>query len=537
MKTNIMAYAAEVVNGKVLVAESTQDYPSYSNNIYDHLDYLLEDCDNKRKYNPYRYIKVCWDLEQFTACLFRLLPLEALKSISESKRVKIGNENRHYKLFYIPGKVFGITGRARIKENIWEEGEVNIYGIMQYFPDSYDPKKAVEIAELGDKVLYTLERMGIRNPNKLTSPVAVLQEAVLDHMKLPTIYDMPEKGKGAAEMCLPLMTSEWRACYKMGHWGNGRLAHDYDINSAYPYQIGLLPDTSACTYIKSDTPPPEYDWGIVTGRVWVESPYTPILYDDGEKDIPAIGSWEDVFTTELINWLYKHKCGRFKMDEGWFLKVNSQNRPYGVLIDRIFNYRQGNEITDKIAKSMAVGISGKLGEDNEEGGYGKLFNPIYRAMVLSRCKIAVADFIWNNNLQKDLVSVMVDGILSDRYVQVGISKKMGAWRYNGEYNALVIGSGTQWYADKRPLGLTYQEVVQAMREHPMKSYYGIKIKGQQTLSEAIKSGEMRTLGKMRDYEQVVDMVSLSPDMQYKKLPRNGGQVLNNIYEAEPVEVK
>lgn len=511
-----------------------QDEPCYSNDIYQHLDYLLEDWDEPREYYPYRYLKVCWDLEEFTAPLFRLLPREVLETLSEKKKVQITAQDRIYKLFYIRGKVFGITGKKREKGNIWIEGEINLYSISQYFPDGYSPKSATDVAKCGEELLYALERMGMYNPSKLTSPIKVFEESVLSHMKIPTIYDMPEVGKEASKMAMKLIDSEWRAVYKVGHFNE---TFDYDQVGSYPYQVSRLPDTTQCVYTKSDIVPSDYDWGLVEGRVTVENPYTPVLFDDGEKDVPVVGSWSATLTTELADWLYRHKAGKFEMKEGWFLKFLTGNRPFLAVVNRVFNYRQGSDVMDVIGKRISVGISGKFGEDFEDSGYGKLYNSIYRAMVLSRCKMQVADFIWDNKLWDNVVSVTVDGVLSDRYVPIKSSNRMGDWRFSGTYPALILGTGMQWYGDKKPLGLTYAQVIDAMREHPKQAYYSFKVKGQVTLADALKAEDLKSLGRVKDFEQFVDLATLNPNMQFEKLPRTGEQALSGVYVGKSFEIK
>lgn len=63
----------------------------------------------------------------------------------------------------------------------------------------------------------------------------------------------------------------------------------------------------------------------------------------------------------------------------------------------------------------------------------------------------------------------------------------------------------------------------ALREHPTQSYYGIKVKARQTLTEALKNGDLWSLGQMREFEQAIDMMTLNPSMRFEKLPKTGEQ--------------
>lgn len=528
MKTNIMAYASDWIDGKVLIAESTGEEVR-SNSSAELLMFLLEDWDDPE--GRWRYIKACWDLDEFLAPLFRLLGKQVCEQLSAEKHRAV---YQGFKLFYIRGKVFGVTARVQVRGNFYQEGEINLYGISQYYTDKDKPETALEVAAYGEDLLRGLERMGLY-PTKLTSPVAIYQECVLDHMSIPTVFDLPEKQMEVAEYAVECMDREWRSAYQMGHWDE---AFDYDLVAAYPSIAKELGDTRQCKFVKSSNYVRDADWGFAKGKITVEAPISPIMYFDGERYINPIGTWEDIFTLEEVRWLERWHAGTFQIQDGWFLFFDSKAKPFEASLDRLFGYRQTNDLMDRVAKAISIGIYGKFAEEHEDGSYGKYFNPFYAAVVTSRARLKVADFIYENQLQENVVAVNVDGCLVDKFVAVPGKKQMGSWVLADVGPVLVLGAGSIFIGDKKPHGMDYRTVTTAMMEHLRQHYYGVKVRRRQTLWESLQEGvNFADLGKVTNHETSVDLLMLNPDRHFEKMPKTGEQVLNNRYQSKPLEVK
>lgn len=149
------------------------------------------------------YLNICWDLDSTVAPLLRLLGKELC--------LKLHNTNkcfyRPYSIFYIPSKLFSI-------KTVFSKDKANYYDISQYFPDKELPKSIDEVARLGEELLEALGKMGLQ-PNKLTSPVAIWEQQVMNHLSLPTAWDMP---KEAAEYAWKCSGKLWIECYQIGYW-------------------------------------------------------------------------------------------------------------------------------------------------------------------------------------------------------------------------------------------------------------------------------------------------------------------------------
>jgi hypothetical protein len=174
----IMAYQTRIEDGKVLILESG-GASLLSNDLEKLFAFMLEDYGE--------CLKVCWDLDQMVSVFLRILGKIACKALKSTKK---WHENS-FRVFYIPNKVFSISHVSGLK--------CNLHGLEQYYPDLDEPD--VEgLQALGMKLLKELNRMGFY-PTKLTSPVAIYEEAILSKLDLPKITDIPKEVASMAYEC------------------------------------------------------------------------------------------------------------------------------------------------------------------------------------------------------------------------------------------------------------------------------------------------------------------------------------------------
>jgi len=146
---------------------------------------------------------VMWDLDATIAPLLRLLGRERCEKLAKTNKCFY----RPCSLFYIPKKIFSI-------KPVFRHQRTNFYDIEQYFPDREAPRNAREIALLGEELMLSLAMMGLY-PSKLTSPVAIWEQCVMNHLSLPTAFDAPEEAMEYAWYCSGKL---WTEAYQIGYW-------------------------------------------------------------------------------------------------------------------------------------------------------------------------------------------------------------------------------------------------------------------------------------------------------------------------------
>lgn len=487
-----------------------------------------EDCESMRA-------NFAWNIDEFIAPVLKLLKREELKELVKEHWLKVPGFG---KLQYIPGKILGVyEGRSQ---------PVLFYSLDQYFPEVDDPKDANMIWALADILVKTLNGMGIY-AKSYTSPAKIYEQGVLDHCEIPTADDVPDGAEECVKYAWHCAGKTWIECLQIGHFDR---TFDFDQTSAYPYQMTKLQNTKYAKYQKSSTMIENADWGFLRGRVTInpEVKVHPITHrlPDGSIINPG-GSWDEWLTLDAVRFIYKWSIGTFKLYDGWFLTFMSPQKPLEIVMKRLFAYRGQKDLRDQLAKRMANGAIGKFLEEHKGGSeFGQYYNPLYGAMVQERTRLEVGRFIYVNKLwNKDIVSVNTDGVLSTKDVGMKLDrpKVMGKWRLADIGPALAESSGNVFHSDKRPHGITYDALMDALEEKPNESFYGLRGTRLVTIRDIIDNkADWNELGKPKTFAtSSVDLVKLlamnktkTLDRVYEGIPQTGKELLNNHYTSEPI---
>ena len=464
------------------------------------------------------YFTVVWNLNDFTRVLFSLLPEDLQADAMNNDRTLYEN----VKIFHVGGRYLGLT--ATIPDapgsNIVHRAELNLQALKWWVSeDDGDPATVVDTWRIGVSIVEALAKMNFF-PTKLTSPVGVFCDCYLgDARKFPTVFSFPEEWFDAQVYATNVMRNEWRGAYQLGRFEQ---THLYDLVSAYPSAIARLPSTDAknCRCEHATERPEWAVWGIMYGTVEVDVDISPLVLDlgDGERVMPK-GRWQTFLTTSEWDWLTKWGAGRFKMEDGFFF-VFGKARPYKPAMEQLFTWKnQEDKMVSTLAKKMSQGVSGKLDEDRADGKKGDYYNPILAAMTRTYCRTRVANFIYENKLQEDLIAVLVDSVLSSLPVELPEGPRaMGTWRYEGETPAIVLSKGGIWRPGKRPQGIAYEALAEALSERPEDSYYEFK-----TASGSTRSIDLAVDGSGNDRE-------------FDDYPKRGKDVTAGPFRSMAVEV-
>src|SRR3990167_9340575 len=353
-------------------------------------------------------LSVVWDVAQAYKALFGLLPEEVQKKNENTSKYWFDD----VKSFWV-GQMLGLTTRVQIKGNNYDKVEVNLYSLKNWLAEDRIEPSVTEIANLGSQVLEVLKKWGI-TPKGLTSPAGVYAKSIQD--KMPTVFSNP-KIKDAANYCLPVMDLEWTQ-----QWDTSVFAptYRYDLRSAYPSQMAELPDTDKCRIMFSKFKM-ACDWGILR----VENMKPPPLH-------PLTDAERDKYTTEELGWVKKHGGTYTILDGFYFTFPRPMLYPYKKVVEDLWAARRdegsGIPVLPEVAKRTANGLSGKMSQQNKDGGFGELYNPILATMIKSRVRLKDMAFIEEHRIGKELVAVHVDMVKS--YMDLGLPEDcgMGEWR-------------------------------------------------------------------------------------------------------------
>jgi len=402
----IVAYMAEQKKDKVIIHRAIDDKEDtlVTEDWQELVEFLTEGRDLA--------LSICWNLVQFRDCLFSLLPPNKREELKTSNKIQTGNTGI-YTMIYSISYLLGIT-TCRAKPNNYYDilKRNNFYGIAgapYWLPSSTkEPSTVAELEKLGYSIIVGLEKMEIY-PNKLTSPIGVFVDT-LDISKLPTIHSFDKTAIDAQLWADKILAYEWRESFG----STSKDEYHYDLTSAYGSFAVDLPNTDHAEIIHSEKWI-NCDWGIVKSELVASSKVSPLDPD------------AEYFTTEEILWGVNHDH-KFELADGWYFNFNGDN-PYKAILERLLDIKQNNDgLVEYLAKRMQQGIAGKLGQVNDNGTWGELFNPILSLMIRSRCRLAVADFIYSNNLENNLIEVKVDGVTATKKLDLPTISEAGEWR-------------------------------------------------------------------------------------------------------------
>lgn len=551
MALRIIAYTSTAINGQVLLSNSESE-EVLSDKPAELLDFLGEDFSDLEREEPYRELKVSWDLDVFVSVLLKVLGLKVCKDLIQPAHeclFKVGYDGSItlydittktkvlpdgvYDIFYVPSKVFGLQVG---------EHKSYIYHLAQYYEDEPEETEPIAIHAKASIVIDAFRAMGL-NPYKLTSPVAVYETTVLNHMDIPTILDLPKSMTEAdaneliewAEMCLP---RDWLEAHAVGRWEKGE-SFDFDLQSAFGFHLSQLYNIRYAKFAKTKNWCPEAHEGLVKGIVTInpDVKVSPIVRNDnGNISCPVGCSWEDVRLLSEIRFIDKWKIGSFKLDCGWFWKYTAPVRPFEIPLQRVFELRSKQGMTKKLAKRVSASVWAKLIQNRIDGVANKHYNPIMATQVKTNCRLQVAEFIYANDLQSSLIHVGIDGVRTESKVHIEERVRMGLWKLNEPSACLVLSPGRVYTSDKKPQGLYYDDIIRMITEKPRESCYTAKLQRRQTLAECVEMGSLKGLGVMRDTSSTVDLniLRMAQDRHFAEFPRTGAELLERKFYSQPI---
>jgi len=109
------------------------------------------------------------------------------------------------------------------------------------------------------------------------------------------------------------------------------------------------------------------------------------------------------------------------------------------------------------------------------------------------------------------------------------------WKLANVCKCLVISSGLVYMAGKKPKGLSLDDIVSMIEEHPNVGYYEKKIIRRVTLGDALQHN-FDDLGKPKSMFSSIDLLRAEHERDFPRLPQTGGQLLNNQYKSVPRRV-
>lgn len=235
--------------------------------------------------------------------------------------------------------------------------------------------------------------------------------------------------------------------------------YQYDINSAYPYEIMNLEDVRNAKVIHSTEYQKDATYGFLDCDLIIAEDFSPVpMKNENGVNCYPVGAFRRVITKAEYDYLIAHNADIEILDGYWL--ITEGEKPFRDEVQRLFElkaqFKGKDEMRYLLVKILLNSFYGKMIQVTEkyrkgrkfyEAGY--LFNPIYAAVITANTRLKCCEAA--NLHPTAIVSCHTDSITTTVAMdQFGlpISKELGDWSFEGEGPGVVVGSGVYQVGDK-----------------------------------------------------------------------------------------
>lgn len=421
-----------------------------------------------RKYCDKKY--VAYNLSYDESALLKMLPKTTLTELWQTGKTEFNN----FEYKCIPKKMLQIKMKHR-RITIYDM--LNFYGgSLNFNANKYlgkskrdiDPKifyppvirrywdligkycayDALLVKQLADYLLDMFEQLGI-TPQKLFSVAYVSYQYFRTHCKYVTVRRYWDKYRDVLN-------------YAMLSYNGGKFEvtqkcakhlYEYDIISAYPYEIANLIDISFArvTHDKQYRKSAIYGFLKVHMKIPPELP-SPIALRYGSVNVYPVGEIVKHITKSEYEYLTANGADVTIIDAYWLFS-DQRFKPYRKQIDEIMKMKNDAKQTDdklryhtvKILMNSLYGKFVQLVQQGDKWKAGMNWNPIYGAVITANCRVKISELQLK---YPDIVAVHTDSVISRSRLPFGTDGKLGDMIYETDGEGVILGSGIYQIGDK-----------------------------------------------------------------------------------------
>jgi hypothetical protein len=258
-----------------------------------------------------------------------------------------------------------------------------------------------------------LSRLGL-HPSSLVSPISAFDKEYFSKLDLPQFEDIPEEASEYAYNCCH---GPWIESFAKGAYTK---VYDWDLVSAYPFQLTKCIDTRKGTWLKSDKWDDSAYYGYCKGIVNITADFSPIIYSKtNEMSYTPKGEWETFLNKKEIEFIRKYNIGDFELESAWYFYPTEIVYPLKKMMDWLYAKKESSTgMTRKIVKRIMSGCWGRTLQVDFGEVAGEFFNSVWGNEVEVGTRLEVAKFILDNDLVDHVLNIAVDGVLTAKEVKL-----------------------------------------------------------------------------------------------------------------------
>jgi len=306
----------------------------------------------------------------------------------------------------------------------------------------YCRRDAEITAELFKVVKGMCRRLGI-NPTTFYSIASISYKYARENTDYVTVKHLWDKHRDVLEAaCNAYNGGKFEVVVR----GKGYF-YEYDINSAYPYEIANLVDISQVK-IKRTT---KYQKSATYGFLYVDIDiadyiHHPVACKRKTVNIYPVGHIRKWITKQEYDYLAKCEGVTLKILRGIWLFPRYKRRPYLKLINNLYKVKneakqKGDKELYHFTKILLNSLYGKFVQlipHGDEIEATTCWNPVYGAIITANVRIRITEV---QQKYPSVVAVHTDSVISKEPLPLPCSDKLGDWTLSVHGLGLIIGCG------------------------------------------------------------------------------------------------
>lgn len=290
-------------------------------------------------------------------------------------------------------------------------------------------------------------------------------------------------------------------------------AHLYDINSAYPYSLSIIPDITKGKWKKSKTLLDNAHLGFF--KIQCDIPdckyVPPFPFRTNGKLIFPSGRFITYCT--LAELRAYDEPEHYKILESFQYLDDNPSYPYKEFIESIYNKRlEFKEQNNPLQLPLKIILNSIYGKTAQRVGnrIGNLFSPIIASSITGMTRAMLYDFIQKYGIENQVVSFATDSIITTKKLNID-SVKLGEFAYENSGNDVYVLQNGIYRFDKiwkkRGIGNLGNLQIEHLDtiEKNGQLYQVMKVLRVNRLRTAILSNSINEIGKFKTVERLVNL--------------------------------
>ena len=240
--------------------------------------------------------------------------------------------------------------------------------------------------------------------------------------------------------------------FEMTARGTGKL-YEYDIISAYPYEITQLIDIENAAVLNNSQYEENATYGFLLCTINIKvNIHSPTSITDKKQIIYPIGEIKRVITKAEYEFFKRHKC-KVHIHNAWWIFCKSKRRPFEKEVLKLMKHKDRFKANGDIAmynntKLLLNTLYGKFVQLIDKKEYWKAsinWNPIYGAIITANVRIRISEL---QQKHKSIIAVHTDSVISTKKLPYPKTGVLGDLIYETEGQGGIWMCGVYQIGDK-----------------------------------------------------------------------------------------